>query len=121
VAHKAAIGAAAGVLPGLLGIGTGGILVPAFTWLSRAPVKIAMAASLACFSFNALVSAAFKLQQGHVDTEVALPLCIGTLAGGAVGAALNSRLRSRVVSALFGAFFTYVAVKFVFSAFEVSV
>ena len=51
--QKTSIGTVAGILPGLLGIGTGGILVPAFTFLLRTPVKIAMAASLACFCINA--------------------------------------------------------------------
>jgi len=112
---KLAIGTAGGILPGLLGIGTGGILVPALTFLLRSPVKTAMAASLACFSVNAAISAAFKAAQGHVAPRVALPLCIGTLIGANLGAALNRRSSSRLVRILFGAVFTCVSIRFIIS------
>lgn len=112
---KLVIGAAAGVLPGLLGIGTGGILVPVLTFLLLTPIKTAMAASLACFSVNAAISAAFKAAQGHIVTEVALPLCLGTVTGANLGAMLNRRFSSRAVKLLFGAVFAYVSLRFVLS------
>ena len=119
-AKKAVIGSAAGVLPGLLGIGTGGILVPAFTLGLKAPIKTAMAASLACFCFNALISASFKAAQGYIDFAVAVPVCIGTLLGASAGAVLNKRFHARVVTLLFGFLFAYVAVKFILSSMGIS-
>ena len=119
--NKTAVGAAAGALPGLLGIGTGGILVPAFTYLFRTPVKTAMAASLACFSFNAAISSSFKLVQGWVILDVALLLCLGTLLGANLGAALNRRFSSNVVRIIFGVVFLYVSLKFIFSFFGVGI
>ncbi len=94
-AQKLSIGAVAGVLPGLLGVGTGGILVPAFTLLLRVPVKVAMAASLACFCCNAFVSSAFKIAQGHVVLGMALPACVGAFVGANLGTTLNRRFHSR--------------------------
>ena len=113
--HKIGIGAAAGVLPGLLGIGTGGVLVPAFTFILGAPIKRAMAASLVCFCFNALISATFKAAQGFIDLQVALPICVGTLIGSNLGALLNRRCSSAVVRVLFGLVFACVALKFILS------
>jgi uncharacterized membrane protein YfcA len=117
--RKLSIGISAGILPGLLGIGTGGILVPAFTYLLRMPIKLAMAASLTCFCFNALISATAKLAQGYVDLAVALPICAGALVGANVGAVLNRRFPSRTVKLLFGLLFTYVSLKFIVSYFGV--
>ena len=57
---KIAIGSLAGALPGLLGIGTGVILVPTFTYVLDFPIKVAMASSLTCFSVNAFISSVFK-------------------------------------------------------------
>lgn len=114
---KATIGAAAGALPGLLGIGTGGILVPAMTFCLHTPVKIAMAASLCCFCFTSLVSAIFKMSQGYVSYSVAIPICIGTLVGANFGAILNKRFSSKTVKLLFGLVFLYVALKFVLLSF----
>jgi uncharacterized membrane protein YfcA len=110
---KVGIGAAAGSLPGLLGIGTGGILVPAFTFLLRAPIKAAIGASLVCFSLNALISCAFKLGQGYIDLGLALPACLGTLVGANLGALLNRRFPPRGLKLAFGAVFGCVALRFI--------
>jgi hypothetical protein len=115
VSAKLAVGAAAGALPGLLGIGTGALLVPAFTFLFRAPVKIAMAASLACFCINALISASFKVAQGFVDPAVTIPVCVGTLIGANVGAWINKRSRSDVMKLAFGLLFVAVSFKFLWT------
>jgi uncharacterized membrane protein YfcA len=117
--HKIGIGAAAGVLPGLLGIGTGGILVPAFTFLLKTPIRTAMAASLICFCFNALVSSVFKLAQGFIDVAVALPICLGTFVGANLGASLNRRFSAPWLKLLFGAVFTLVSLRFILSFMEV--
>lgn len=115
VVQKMGIGAAAGLLPGLLGIGTGGILVPAFTFLLRAPVRTAMATSLVCFCFFALVSSVFKIAQGFVEPGVVAPICAGTLIGSNLGATLNKRFGSRTLKILFGIVFALVALRFIHS------
>ena len=115
VASKVSIGAVGGLLPGLLGIGTGGILVPAFKFILKAPIKTAMAASLICFSFNALISSTFKISQGFVDFQIALPLCIGTLLGANLGVMLNNRFSSKVLKLFFGLLFSFISIKFIFS------
>lgn len=112
ILSKMTIGAAAGVLPGLVGIGTGAILVPAFAFALNAPIKIAIGSSLACFSLNALVSSALKLSQGFVQLDALIPLCAGTLIGSRFGAALNGRCPSPLIKALFGVFFGCVAWKY---------
>lgn len=118
--HKVAIGSAAGVLPGLLGIGTGAVLVPAFTLLLGASIKVAMGSSLACFACNALISASFKAAQGFVEWNVAIPVCVGTLVGSNLGALLNKRVAPSLVRVLFGLFFCYVAFRFVLSYITVA-
>jgi len=114
---KVVIGGSGGVLPGLLGIGTGAILVPAFTFWLRMPIKMAVASSLTSFCANAFISSSFKLAQGFIDPEVALPICVGTLVGANLGAMLNKRVPSRAVKLLFGLLFSYVSLKFILSFF----
>ncbi len=110
---KLALGAAGGVLPGLLGIGTGGIMVPAFTLILKAPIKVAIGCSLTCFCANALVSALFKLSQGCVDLATASPACVGTLIGAYLGATLNRQFPSAILKIMFGIVFAYVSLKFI--------
>jgi uncharacterized membrane protein YfcA len=112
VLSKLTIGAAAGVLPGLLGIGTGAILVPAFSFALSAPIKVAIGSSLACFSLNAFVSSLFKLFQGFVQVSFLIPLCIGALIGSRFGASLNGRFSSPLLKTLFGLFFACIAYKY---------
>jgi len=109
---KTAIGVGSGILPGLLGIGTGAVLVPAFAFALNAPIKIAIGSSLACFSCNALASSLVKLAQGFVQIHMIVPLCLGTLIGARIGASLNGKLDSPVLKVLFGAVFIYVASKY---------
>lgn len=112
---KISTGSLAGALPGLLGIGTGVILVPTFTYILSAPIKIAMASSLTCFSVNALISSVFKCCQGFINFNVALPICLGTLLGANLGARLNKIFSSSVLRLAFGLVFSYVSFKFILS------
>lgn len=115
------IGGSAGVLPGLLGIGTGVILVPAFTFLLSMPIEAAVASSLTSFCTNAFISSGFKLAQGFIDLNVALPICAGTLVGSNIGAVLNKRFPSATVKLVFGLVFLYGSLKFVLSFFQVRI
>lgn len=118
---KAGLGTAGGILPGLLGIGTGAILVPAFAFLFDASIKVAMGSSLACFAANAFCSSLLKVAHGFVAVEIAIPVCLGTLIGSTIGAKLNKRVPSTSLKLIFGVVFTYVSLKFIFSFFEVTI
>ena len=109
---KTLIGSLAGILPGLLGIGTGAVLVPAFAFALKAPIKVAIGSSLACFSLNAFASSLLKLSQGFVQINMLIPLCLGTVIGARIGAAFNGKLNSPFLKILFGTVFIYVASKY---------
>jgi uncharacterized membrane protein YfcA len=113
-------GLAAGIPGGLLGLG-GGILVPAFVFLLKAPLKAAIGASLLCFCVHAAISAGLKLGQGHIDPDMALPACVGTVVGANVGALVNQRIPSGTLKLTFGLVFVYVALKFILLFFEVMI
>jgi uncharacterized membrane protein YfcA len=119
VPEKVIVGSAAGLLPGLLGIGTGVILVPAFAYVMDAPIKVAMGSSLACFSFNAFISSLFKLGQGFIDLRAALPICIGALMGANIGAVVNRRFPPRGLKLVFGVLFSFVSLRFFLSCLGV--
>ena len=106
------IGIVSGLLPGLFGIGTGAILVPAFVWLLKLPIKTAIGSSLVCFSVNAAISAAFKSAQGFVVFEYAVPVCAGAVCGALIGARLNKGMPPPALKALFGVAFLVVALRY---------
>ena len=112
VLAKTGIGALAGAMPGLLGIGSGAILVPAFTLLLRFPIKIAIGSSLTCFCLNAFLSSGFKLFQGYTVIQIALPLCLGALFGSNVGAVINRHFPSSMLKITFGITFLCISFKY---------
>jgi uncharacterized membrane protein YfcA len=101
----ASIGAVAGGLSGLLGIGGGVIMVPAFVQLARMEVKAAVATSLVCVGAFAVPGTITHALLGHIDWRVAIALIIGVIPGARIGAAIairstDRRLRVTVASFL---------------------
>jgi uncharacterized membrane protein YfcA len=103
------IGLVAGLLSGLLGIGGGVIMVPAFTELLSMSLKSAIATSLVCvgiFGVPATITHAFL---GDIDWRLAILLTIGVIPGARVGAALTIRTAERRLRLAVGVFLALVA------------
>jgi uncharacterized membrane protein YfcA len=105
----AGIGVVAGLLSGLLGIGGGVIMVPAFTELLGMSLKSAIATSLVCvgiFGVPATITHAFL---GDVDWRLAVLLTIGVVPGARIGASLTIRTAERRLRLAVGIFLALVA------------
>jgi uncharacterized membrane protein YfcA len=103
------VGSGAGFLAGLLGVGGGIVLMPAFTVVLRIPIKEAVASSLvavAIFSVPALVT---HVALGHVNWWYALLLMAGGAPGAQIGSHLTLGASDRTVRLVFGAFMVVVA------------
>jgi uncharacterized membrane protein YfcA len=98
----AVIGVGAGGLSGLLGIGGGILMVPAFTGWVRLPIKDALATSLACVGVLAVPGTITHALLGNIDWLFALPLCIGVVPGASLGAHLTIRSSDRTLRLLVG-------------------
>jgi uncharacterized protein len=108
--RPAAVGLAAGLLSGLLGIGGGVVMVPAFTELLHLPLKSAIATSLVCVGVFGLPATVTHAILGDVDWRLAALLTIGVVPGAAIGAGLTVRTGERRLRLLVGAFLALVAV-----------
>ena len=106
----AGIGVLAGTLSGLLGIGGGVIMVPAFVQIARVEVKAAIATSLGCVGAFAVPGTITHVLEGHVDTRVAVCLIIGAIPGARVGAALTIKAADRRVRRTVATFLACTAV-----------
>lgn len=105
----AVVGAAAGFVAGLLGVGGGIVLVPAFTGVLHLRHKEAVASSLvavAIFSVPALITHSIL---GHVDWAVALLLAVGVVPGARFGSHLTINTSERTLRLLCGVFFVVLA------------
>ncbi|MFP5319025.1 MAG: sulfite exporter TauE/SafE family protein [Acidimicrobiia bacterium] len=90
-----AVGLAAGLLSGLLGVGGGTVLLPAFLQLLRMPTKEAVATSLACVGILAVPSTVTHAALGTIDWRFALLLAAGVVPGARLGSALAIRTGER--------------------------
>jgi uncharacterized protein len=104
------IGLAAGGLSGLLGIGGGLVMVPAFASWVRLPLKESLGTSLACVAILAIPGMITHAILGHIDWLYALPLCIGVVPGAAIGSHLALRSSDRTLRLLVGTTLAIVAV-----------
>ncbi|MHC5068701.1 MAG: sulfite exporter TauE/SafE family protein [Planctomycetota bacterium] len=102
------IGAVAGFLAGLLGIGGGLIIVPALAALLMAETPLAMqvavATSLASILFTGSASVHAHHRHGAVSWPLVLRLSPGLVVGSVGGAMLATILSGRVLMGIFGLF-----------------
>jgi uncharacterized protein len=104
------IGAAAGLLSGLLGIGGGVLMVPGFQGLLGVPIKRAIATSLVCVGCFAVPGTITHTLNGSIDWRFAFWLAVGVIPGAALGAVLAIRADDRRLRVAFGSFLIVVAV-----------
>jgi uncharacterized membrane protein YfcA len=106
----AVIGLTAGFLSGLLGIGGGVIMVPAFVQFARMEVKQAIATSLVCVGSYAVPGTITHIALGHVDWRVAIALIAGVVPGARLGAVLAIKANDTRLRAVVGSFLGVTAV-----------
>ena len=90
-----AIGLAAGGLSGLLGLGGGVVMVPAFAGWLRLTIKESVATSLLCVGALAVPGTITHAVLGNINWAFAIPLSIGVIPGARIGAHLAIRASAR--------------------------
>ena len=91
----------AGVLSGLLGIGSGALKVLAMDQAMRLPFKVSTTTSNFMIGVTAAASAGIYLHRGYIEPGLALPVMIGVLAGALLGARLLVFTRTAHLRILF--------------------
>jgi len=91
----------AGVVSGLLGIGSGALKVPAMDLAMGLPIKVSTATSNFMIGVTAAASAGVYFARGDIDPFVAAPVACGVLVGATAGARLLGRIHGRVIRVIF--------------------
>ena len=105
-----AVGAGAGILSGLFGVGGGIVLVPAMVLLLGVAQRRAQATSLAAIVPIATVGALVFGGAASVDLAAAALLIVGALLGVRVGGAVLPRIGDERLRLIFGLLLAGVAV-----------
>jgi len=96
-----AISYIAGIISGLLGIGGGGVKVPAMNVISSVPMKAAVATSNFMIGVTASASALVYIRNGFCDGFITAPVVLGTLIGSYIGAKVAIKVRGVVLKKIF--------------------
>lgn len=105
------IGAAMGLLAGLIGVGGGVIAVPAMMYFMGLDTKIAMATSLAVIIPVSISGTIKHATSGHIDYRAALGIALAGVVFAYLGAWLNHRLDPTWLKKGFAIFIILVGMK----------
>ncbi|HEX5437678.1 MAG TPA: sulfite exporter TauE/SafE family protein [Gemmatimonadaceae bacterium] len=105
----------AGVLSGLLGIGSGAVKVLAMDQAMRLPFKVSTTTSNFMIGVTAAASAGVYLHRGYIDPGLAMPVMLGVLAGALVGARLLTGAKPRVLRLIFSAVIVFLAIEMLYN------
>jgi uncharacterized protein len=104
----------AGVLSGLLGIGSGALKVLAMDQLMRLPFKVSTTTSNFMIGVTAAASAGIYLHRGYIDPGLAMPVMFGVLAGALTGARILTSAKTRVLRRVFSVVVVVLALQMLY-------
>jgi uncharacterized membrane protein YfcA len=101
----------AGVVSGLLGIGSGSLKVPAMDLAMHLPIKVSSATSNFMIGVTAAASAGVYFARGDIDPFIAAPVAAGVLVGATVGSRLLGKLASTSIRVAFVVVLLWVCIQ----------
>jgi uncharacterized protein len=105
----------AGVLSGLLGIGSGAVKVLAMDHAMKLPFKVSTTTSNFMIGVTAAASAGVYLHRGYIDPVLAMPVVLGVLVGSLAGARVLGRSNPRVLRLVFSIVIFLLALEMIFN------
>ena len=106
---------AAGVLSGLLGIGSGALKVLAMDNIMRVPFKVSTTTSNFMIGVTAAASAVIYFQRGYIDPGLCMPVTLGVLAGAWAGSNILTRSETRWLRYVFALVITALAIEMIYN------
>jgi uncharacterized membrane protein YfcA len=103
----------AGVISGLLGIGSGIFKVMAMDLFMKLPLKVSSATSNFMIGVTAAASAGVYLLRGNIDPKISAPVALGVLVGATIGTKIMQNLKSKTIRKLFIPILAYVSIEMI--------
>lgn len=108
----------AGMLSGLLGIGSGALKVLAMDTAMKVPFRVSTTTSNFMVGVTAAASAVVYLQRGYIDPGIAFPVIIGVLAGAFTGSKLLMKINVNSLKLIFSIAITLIALNMIYNGFN---
>ncbi len=101
----------AGIVSGLLGIGSGALKVPAMDLAMRLPIKVSTATSNFMMGVTAAASAGVYFARGDIDPFIAGPVAAGVMIGATLGSRMLGKLKNGHIRKAFVVVLLVVAIQ----------
>jgi uncharacterized protein len=111
----------AGMISGLLGIGSGAVKVLAMDQVMRIPFKVSATTSNFMIGVTAAASAGVYLRRGYIDPGLAMPVMLGVLLGSLWGARILPLTKTRVLRLVFAVVVGALAIEMIYHGLKGSV
>jgi uncharacterized membrane protein YfcA len=105
----------AGMLSGLLGIGSGAVKVLAMDLAMGLPFKVSTTTSNFMIGVTAAASAGVYLHRGYVDPGLVMPVMLGVIAGSLTGAKLLVKLASSQLRMIFRGVIVVLGIEMIYN------
>lgn len=105
----------AGVISGLLGIGSGALKVIAMDNIMRIPFKVSTTTSNFMMGVTAAASAIVYLHRGQIDPGIAMPVTVGVLLGATIGSKILLKTNTDKLKMVFAIVVTFLAVQMIYN------
>ncbi|MES2063069.1 MAG: sulfite exporter TauE/SafE family protein [Bacteroidota bacterium] len=108
----------AGIISGLLGIGSGALKVLAMDATMRIPFKVSTTTSNFMIGVTAAASAVVYLQRGYMDPGLAFPVILGVLGGAFTGSKLLTKMNPKALRIIFCVAISFVAIEMIYNGYN---
>jgi uncharacterized membrane protein YfcA len=105
----------AGIVSGLLGIGSGALKVLAMDNIMRMPFKVSTTTSNFMMGVTAAASAVVYLHRGQIDPGIVMPVCVGVLTGATVGSKILVKTKPEKLKVLFAVVVAFLAFQMIYN------
>lgn len=107
----------AGIISGLLGIGSGALKVIAMDNIMRIPFKVSTTTSNFMIGVTAAASAGIYLKRGYIDPGLSMPVVLGVLMGAFLGSKILFKVKSSTLRIVFAFVILVLAFEMIYNGY----
>jgi uncharacterized membrane protein YfcA len=105
----------AGILSGLLGIGSGALKVIAMDSIMKIPFKVSTSTSNFMIGVTAAASAGVYFSRGYIDPVLSMPVVVGVLGGSLLGARILLKSQTKSIRMVFAIVIAFLAFEMIYN------
>jgi uncharacterized membrane protein YfcA len=105
----------AGLISGLLGIGSGALKVIAMDHFMKLPFKVSTTTSNFMIGVTAAASAGIYMQRGYINPGLSMPVVLGVIAGAFLGSKILVKSETQWLRVFFAIIITFLALQMIYN------